>query len=135
MSEPAERIVLPPYARALGMAIERMELGAPLLACDYSDRAAGRPGFWHGGALAGLLEMAAVTAVEAEVGVALERLKPVNVTVQYLRGAPANRIYATGRVVRAGRRLVQVNAELWQDDREHLLATAQMNVILAAEAN
>jgi uncharacterized protein (TIGR00369 family) len=125
-------IVLPPYALGLGCVIERMEGDVPLLACDFSERVAGRPGFWHGGALSGLLEMAAVSAAQAALGVEMRRLKPINVSVQFMRGGVEKRTYALGRVIREGRRLVNVTAEAWQDDRTKPLAMAQMHVMIGS---
>jgi acyl-coenzyme A thioesterase PaaI-like protein len=58
-------------------------------------------------------------------------LKPVNVTIDFMRNAEAQRTFAVGRVVRAGRRLVNVTAEAWQADRERVIASAWMNVMLA----
>jgi uncharacterized protein (TIGR00369 family) len=133
MSGPETRLaaLLPPYALAMGMEVERVEAGTPVIAFDFADRALGRPGYLHGGAIGGLLEMAAMTALRAALvergGV---RLKPVNVTVEYLRGGRVHRTYAKGRVVRAGRRVAYVTAEAWQDDRTKLIATALMNVLL-----
>jgi uncharacterized protein (TIGR00369 family) len=128
-------LILPPYAIGLGCMIDRMEGGAPVIACDYGPRTAGRPGFWHGGALSGLLEMAAVTAVQAALEIDMRRLKPVNAAVQFMRGGLEKRTYAIGRVIREGRRLVNVTAEAWQDDRTKPLAMAQMHVMIAAAAS
>jgi uncharacterized protein (TIGR00369 family) len=126
--------LLPPYARSLGMEVERMEAGLPVLALDYAVAVAGRPGFVHGGAIGGLLEMAALAALGCELrrqgnGV---RLKPVNITVEYLRGVTKERTYATARITRAGRRIANISAEAWQDDRARPLATAWMNVRLVS---
>jgi acyl-coenzyme A thioesterase PaaI-like protein len=125
-------LILPPYAIGLGCLIDRREGDVPVLACDYGPRTAGRPGYWHGGALSGLLEMAAVTAVQAALGINMHRLKPVNVAVQFMRGGVEKRAFAMGRVIRQGRRLVNVTAEAWQDDRAKPLAMAQMHVMIAA---
>lgn len=125
-------LILPPYALGLGCEIDRLEGDMPVLACDFGPRTGGRPGFWHGGALSGLLEMAAVAAVQAALGIGMRRLKPVNVSVQFMRGGLAKRTYAMGRVIREGRRLVNVSAEAWQDDRAKPLARAEMHVMIAA---
>ena len=124
---------LPPYALSLGIGVERIEAGAPLLTLDFAEKVHGRPGFLHGGAIGGLLEMAAITALRmalAERG-AVPRLKPVNLTVEFLRGGTDRRTYALGRVTRAGRRIANVSAEAWQDDPARPIATAWMNVLLA----
>lgn len=124
---------LPPYALSLGIGVERIERGAPLLTLDFAEKVHGRPGFLHGGAIGGLLEMAAIAALRmalAERG-AVPRLKPVNMTVEFLRGGIDRRTYALGRVTRAGRRIANVSAEAWQDDPARPIASAWMNVLLA----
>jgi uncharacterized protein (TIGR00369 family) len=128
-----EGVSLPPYALGLGFFVDRMEGAVPVLACDFSARVVGRQGFWHGGALSGLLEMAALSAVRAALGAEAGRLKPVNVSIQFMRGGVDKRTYAAGRIVRMGRRLVNVTAEAWQDDRTRLLATAQLHVMIGAK--
>ncbi|WP_295636093.1 PaaI family thioesterase [Novosphingobium sp.] len=124
---------LPPYARTLGIEIIGIQDGAPLMALDPDSRTLGRPGFVHGGALSGLLEMAAILALHAELGSRNEtkRLKPVNVSIEFLRGATLQRCYAVGRVTRAGRRIANVTAEAWQTDRAKPVAEAWMNILLA----
>ena len=129
-------ITLPPYALGLGFAIDHWDDGVPVLGCDFSERVLGRPGFWHGGAISGLLEMAAVAAVHAalepDAGGERRGLKPVNVTVQFLRGGLPKRLFAMGRVIREGRRLANVSAEAWQEDRSRPVAMAQMHVMIGA---
>ena len=123
---------LPPYAEGLGIFCDGFEGHAPRLACDFADRVLGRPGFFQGGAISGLLEMAALWAVHevlADEGRDV-RLKPVNVSVQFMRGATAQRLFALGTVERAGRRMVNVTALAWQEDRARPVASAWMNVML-----
>ena len=124
---------LPPYATALGIHIGREEDGMPVLAVDFTDRMMGRPGFLHGGAMSGLMEMAAVAALRAEMERRGEnmRLKPVNVQVEFMRGGTQQVTYALGNVTRAGRRVALVNAEAWQDDRKKPIALAQMKILLS----
>lgn len=124
---------LPPYAIALGIHIDREEDGMPVLAVDFTDRMMGRPGFLHGGAMSGLMEMAAVAALRAEMERRGEnmRLKPVNVQVEFMRGGTQQVTYALGNVTRAGRRVALVNAEAWQDDRKKPIALAQMKILLS----
>ena len=124
---------LPPYALSMGIGVERFEAGAPVLTLDFAEIVMGRPGYLHGGAIGGLLEMAAIAALRqalAERG-AVPRLKPVNMTVEFLRGGTDRRTFALGRVTRAGRRIANVSAEAWQDDPARPIATAWMNVLLA----
>jgi uncharacterized protein (TIGR00369 family) len=134
MSEaPSTPMDLPPYAQSLGMHVAQMESGLPLIACDAGELALGRPGFWHGGVIGGLLEIAALGAIRAKLGIDGNRLKTVNITVQFMRSAPAGRAYAIGTIERAGRRLVNVTAAAWQEDRNRHIASAQMTVLIKPE--
>ncbi|MCA1661161.1 MAG: PaaI family thioesterase, partial [Novosphingobium sp.] len=101
----------------MGIAVERLDCGAPVLAMGFDGKVEGRPGYLHGGAIGGLLEMAAFTALRAELSSRAEEttIKPVNVTVEYLRGGTRQQTFARGRVIRAGRRIANVSAEAWQD--------------------
>lgn len=123
---------LPPYARGLGIEVDRVEGLVPVLAMDFSERVQGRPGYLHGGALSGLLEMAAIAALQSELeaGDGPRRIKPVNVTIEFMRGGTEQRTFAAGRVTRAGRRIANVQVEAWQDDRDKPIATAFLNIAL-----
>ena len=68
---------LPPYARLLGLSTHR-EGDETIWLMPFADAVVGRPGYLHGGAIAGLLEFAALgTLAEAlDAGTAL---KPINV--------------------------------------------------------
>lgn len=120
---------LPPYAELLGLTIEP-GADAPVLVMPYSGDVVGRPGFLHGGAIGGLLEMAAVGALLQ----ALEgegRVKPVNVTVDYMRGGREKETRAQGNVTRLGNRVANVSAIAWQDDPDRPIAAARMNFLIA----
>lgn len=124
--------VLPPYARSLGITLDHDEAGEPVLRLEFSSRVQGRPGFLHGGALSGLMEMAAFAALRAELAGRGEqmRLKPVNIQVEFMRGGTEQVTYAKGSVTRAGRRVALINAEAWQDDRSKPIALAQIKMLL-----
>ena len=124
---------LPPYAHALGIAVDHDEDGNPVLFVDFSERMQGRPGHTHGGAMSGLMEMAGIAALRAELERRGERvnMKPVNVQVEFMRGGTEQRTFAMGTVTRAGRRVALVNAQCWQDDRNKPIALAQMKLLLS----
>ncbi len=124
---------MPPYGAALGIVTDHDESGNPVLSVPFSPRMMGRPGFLHGGAMSGLMEMAAIAALRAELARRGEtvRLKPVNIQVEFMRGGTEQTTYAMGQVTRAGRRVALVNAEAWQDDRSKPIALAQMKILLS----
>jgi len=119
---------LPPYAALLGLRAERRD-GELLWIMPFADVVVGRPGFLHGGAIAGLLEFAALGAVRdgLEEGVSV---KPVNVSVDFLRGGAAHDTYACAVVTRLGNRIANVEAHAWQQDRGKPIAAARMNLVV-----
>ncbi|MFA9199620.1 MAG: PaaI family thioesterase [Cypionkella sp.] len=125
------------YARSLGIRAEPAVPGeAPTLALEFKHELEGRPGAWHGGAIAGLLETAGYAALQAALR-ADERdplLKPINVTVQYLSTGRPRPAYARGRIVRLGRRNANLSVEAWQDDPARPIASAVMNVLMVEES-
>jgi len=123
---------LPPYAELLGLTVAGEEAGAPLLTMPWSTGVMGRPGFLHGGAIGGLLEMAALSALHARFDEAERpRIKPINVTVDYMRGGREAETFALGRITRLGSRVANLEASAWQEDRSKPIAVARMNVLLA----
>ncbi|AXJ94536.1 MULTISPECIES: PaaI family thioesterase [unclassified Sphingomonas] len=125
---------LPPYARLLGVTLEPRGAAAPLVVMPFGDDVLGRPGFLHGGAIAGLLEIAAIAALrhalEADGG---GRIKPIGVTVDYMRGGRDKPTRAEGIVTRLGTRIANVDALAWQDDRDKPIARAQMNFLIVRD--
>lgn len=119
---------LPPYAELLGLRAERRG-GETLWIMPYGDAVVGRPGYLHGGAIAGLLEFAALGAVREalEEGVSV---KPVNISVDFLRGGGAHETYAGATVTRLGNRIANVEAHAWQRDRAKPIAAARMNLVV-----
>ena len=49
---------MPPYARGLRVSVDGEMDGRAVLIMPWSGRVMGRPGFFHGGAITGLLELA-----------------------------------------------------------------------------
>lgn len=121
---------LPPYAQFLGIRTERSEAGELLFVMPFGDVVLGRPGYLHGGAIAGLLEFAAFGALYEALGEQQATARPVNVTVQYMRGGIQHGTYAAAAVTRLGKRVANVEAHAWQLDRAKPIAAAQMNLLL-----
>ena len=69
----------------------------------------------HGGVIGSLLETAAIAAlIWDKPGGAFP--KPVDITIDYLRSGRAVESYASARIAKQGRRVVNMHAEMWQDD-------------------
>lgn len=120
---------LPPYAALLGL---RSEAGAdgPVLVMPFAEAVLGRPGFLHGGAIGGLLEMAAIAALRHVLGDAEVTIKPVNLTIDYMRGGRDADTRAAATVRRLGTRIANLDAVAWQDDPARPIAMARQTFLL-----
>lgn len=123
---------LPPYALALDMAVVDDICGAPVISMPFADKVQGRPGFVHGGAISGLLEMAAVAAIHHALQAqgSDAAIKQVNVTIDFMRGGLGQVTYAVGEVTRLGRTMANVEARAWQDDRDKPIAMGHMHYLI-----
>jgi uncharacterized protein (TIGR00369 family) len=128
-------IGLPPYALALDMAVDSEINGAPIISMPFADKVQGRPGFLHGGAISGLLEMAAVAAVHSALHAqgSDATIKQVNVTIDFMRGGLGQMTYAVGNVTRLGRTMANVEASAWQDDAAKPIAMGHMHYLISAK--
>lgn len=125
------RLDMLPYAALLNLSFEWV--GDELhLIMPFDETLIGSPGRLHGGALAGLLELAGLLTVIAAqpAGEALPRVRPVTVTVDYMREGAATTSRATASITRLGRRVVNVQAQVWQADRDKPVAAAHINFVL-----
>lgn len=124
--------IFSPYAQTMGFTVARDEAGSLILAMPADDGKRGRPGFIHGGALAGMLETIAYMALSDALGADdRPRIKPVTVTVAFMRGATEQTTYARATIERLGRRVANIEAIAWQQDPAKPVATAHMNVMLS----
>lgn len=121
---------LPPYAALLGATVEQDEIGT-LLVMPFGDDVLGRPGFLHGGAISGLMEVAAIVALQAALAdEGGGEIKPINVTVDFMRGGRDKPTRSRGIVTRLGTRVANVEATAWQDDPARPIAAARMNYLI-----
>jgi len=112
-----------PYAQYLGMAVGRhgSELTFHL---RHQEHLIGNPRLpaLHGGVIGAFLEMSAILGLIWDAP--LERLpKPVDVSIDFLRSAKPIDTFARAIITKRGRRVANVRAEAWQDDRERPIAT------------
>ncbi|MGQ5701616.1 PaaI family thioesterase [Sandaracinobacteroides sp. A072] len=121
-------IQLPPYARMLGL-----DYADGVLSMPFAVHLIGSPGRLHGGSVAGLMEIAANLAVRQALGEDPAQMKPVNVTVDYLREGQMVTTHAAAEIMRMGRRVANVRVEAWQDERSRLIATARTNILIVRE--
>jgi uncharacterized protein (TIGR00369 family) len=121
---------LPPYAELLGLRTRRGDEGELLWVMPFREEVVGRPGYLHGGAIAGLLEFAALGTLYEALGEKEVSVKPINVTVDFMRGGVEHDTFAAATITRLGKRVANVESFAWQQDRGKLIATAHMNLML-----
>ena len=124
-------LALPPYGEWLGLRVTQ-EGDELLFVLPFAETVIGRPRFVHGGALGGLLEIAAVGTLRAALAgeTPPPRVRPVTVTFDFMRGGRERETFATARVNRLGARIANVEAFAWQDDRDRPIAAARMTLTI-----
>ena len=120
---------LPPYAQLLQLRVQDGENG-PMIVMPFHDDVVGRPGYLHGGAIAGLLEFAAFTTLARALHEEPVVMKPITVTVDYMRGGEDRDTFASATVERLGARIANVEAFAWQKDRASPIASGRLNFLL-----
>jgi uncharacterized protein (TIGR00369 family) len=111
-----------PFAKLLGIETELIEPGHAVLSIKIRDDLKRNGGIAHGGVAAALIDSAMAFAIVPLLS-ENERTTTVDLTIHYLRPLTGGTVRASARVVRAGRRVVTVSAELF-DSEEKLAATA-----------
>jgi len=105
-----------PYASILG--VKPLFMGNDFtLVMPYAATNIGNPVLpaLHGGAIGGFMEITAVAQIlldHPEEGLP----KTVGINIDYLRRGKPQDCFAKARITRHGRRIVNVNVEVWQDN-------------------
>ena len=111
-----------PFARLLGIELEDIASGTATLAVTIRKELTQNQGVVHGGAIASLIDTATAFAIISLLA-PKEKVTTVDLAISYLRPVMSGRIKAVARVVRAGRRLFVVSAEVF-DTQGRLITTA-----------
>jgi len=111
-----------PFARFLGIELDEIDAGVATLSFEIKPELKQNHGVVHGGAIASLIDSATAFAIISLLPTD-EHATTVDLTISYLRPLTEGRARAVARVIRSGKRLIVVSAELF-DDRGTLAATA-----------
>lgn len=123
MLEKAQRVFREvPYIRLLGMEIVELKSGAAVLRLKVRDELRQPQGLLHGGATASVIDTATAFAVSSVLSEG-EKASTVDLTVHYLRPVSEGAITCTAKIVRGGRRLLTVSADVVNVEGK-LIATA-----------
>ena len=116
-----ERLSLIPYTKLLGIELESVTPGLVTLGMDVRADLKRNNGIAHGGAIASLIDSATAFAIiSQDPG---QSAVTIDLTVSFLKPLVDGRATATARVIRSGRRVAVVSAEVF-DKGQNLVATA-----------
>ena len=115
----------------LGARLLRVEPGLCEVALPYSERVTQQQGGFHGGAMGALADIAggyaALTVVAPDIEVTTVEYK-----VNFLASFKSGELRATGRVAKAGKRIVVTTAEVMHrdaDGKESVCALMQQTIV------
>jgi len=111
-----------PFLKLLGIEVESVAPGTATLVVPVRRELMRNDGIVHGGVMASLIDSAFAFAIIPILGDG-ERTVTVDLTIHYLRPLSSGVAKATARIVRAGRRVITVSADLF-DENDKLAATA-----------
>jgi uncharacterized protein (TIGR00369 family) len=111
-----------PFAKLLGIQLDSVEPGHAVLSMEVRPDLKQNHGVVHGGAIAALIDSAMALAIIPLLA-ENERTTTVDLTIHYLRPLTEGTARSSARVVRAGKRVITVSAELF-DEHGKLAATA-----------
>lgn len=120
-----------PYAGFLGVRAE-LKGDELTLILPYSEHLVGNPLLpaLHGGVVGALMELTAITQL-AIASKSETFAKTIDIGVDYLRSGKPIDTYARARVVKIGRRIANVQAEAWQNERSQPIAAMHGHFLVA----
>ena len=111
-----------PFFRLLAIEVVEVTSGNATLSLEVRKELTQNHGVVHGGAIASLIDSAMAFAIIPLLA-ARERVTTVDLNISYLRPLTKGRATATAKVVKSGRRLFVVTADVLDNDGK-LAATA-----------
>lgn len=121
-----------PYAQTLGL--KPLIIGDEFtLIMPYTETNIGNPALpaLHGGAISGLMEVAAVAQLFLAADEKVPLPKPIGINVDYLRTGKPKDTYARAVIFKAGSRVANVHVRAWQDDYDKPIATMHGHYLTA----
>ncbi|MDB2437462.1 PaaI family thioesterase [Hellea sp.] len=85
----------------------------------------------HGGAISGLMEMAAIIQLLIDQDAERPLPKPIGINVDYLRKGHPKDTYARAVIFKQGSRVANVRVQAWQDDYDKPIAAMQGHYLLS----
>lgn len=110
-----------PFAKLIGMQLVDLQIDTAILKIEMRDELRQPSGVLHGGVTATLIDTAMAFAVRTRLPID-QATATIDLTVHYLRPHISGTFVCTAKVVRAGRRIFTVSADVTNEEGK-LLAT------------
>ena len=110
------------FMQTLGAKLISIEKGLVKLECDYSEKLTQQHGYFHAGVLTSLADVACGYAAHSMMPEGSDVLS-VEFKTNFIRAAKANKIIATGKVIKSGRTLTFCEAKVTDGEENKLFAT------------
>ena len=104
-----------PFARLLGIELDDISSGTATLGLNIRKQLTQNHGIVHGGAIASLIDTATAFAIISLLA-PREKVTTVDLLISYLRPLSEGRVKVIAKVLRSGRRLFVVSAEVFDKD-------------------
>jgi uncharacterized protein (TIGR00369 family) len=111
-----------PFAKLIGMRLVDLQIDLAVIKIDMRDDLRHPGGILHGGVTATLIDTAMAFAVRTRLG-PTDPTATIDLTVHYLRPHIDGTFTCTAKVVRAGKRIFTVSADV-HNEKGDLIATA-----------
>jgi uncharacterized protein (TIGR00369 family) len=119
-----------PFAQLLGIELVAATSGSAILRLAIRPELKQNQGLLHGGAMASLIDTATAFAIVSQLTKS-EKFTTVDLTINYLRPITEGVATCQARVVRAGRRILTLSAEV-HDEAGNLAAIAVSTYLMLA---
>ena len=117
-----EVVEITPYLKLLGIELDEIEAGKAVMSLPMTEKLRQPHGLLHGGATASLIDTAMAFAVVSVLAEG-EKASTVDLTVHYLRPVINEKTICTAKIIKAGKRLLTVSADVVNEDGK-LIATS-----------
>jgi len=119
------------FMRTLGAVLESIEPGVVTITCGFDETLTQQHGFFHGGVVASLVDVACGYAALSVLPSDREVLT-VEFKVNFLKPAQTDRLIAVGQVVQAGRTLTVCEGSVFDSTRRRILARMSATMMSVA---
>lgn len=122
------------FMQTLGARLVSVEKGLVKIECGFNEKLAQQHGYFHAGVLTSIADVACGYAAHSMMPEGSDVLS-VEFKANFIRAAKADKIIATGKVVKSGKTLTFCEAKVTDGSEEIIFATMQATMICLKSNN